>query len=70
MEVAADSPMECLSRLEADFPRLRDWMYDKNGQFSPLVQLFVNGERVYPDEWDRDLQDGDELFLMLAIGGG
>ncbi|RLC93060.1 MAG: hypothetical protein DRI39_03480 [Chloroflexi bacterium] len=70
VEMSADSPLDCLAKLEAQFPRLREWLYDKQGQFLPQVQLFVNGDRAYPEEWSNHLKDGDELFIMLAIGGG
>ena len=70
VKVEGSPPKECLHDLEAKFPDIRTLLYDKDGQYLPQVQLFVNGERVYADEWANPLKDGDEMFILLAIGGG
>lgn len=70
VEVTGYSPVECLHNLEAQFPSIRRWLHDKQGQLRPQVQFFVNGERIYADELTNPLNDGDELFILLAIGGG
>ena len=70
VEVSGDNPIACLHNVEAQFPSIRDWLYDKQGEFLPQVQFYVNGERVYADELTNPLKDGDEVFILLAIGGG
>ncbi|MEE8469882.1 MAG: hypothetical protein V3S51_00970 [Dehalococcoidia bacterium] len=70
VEVAGRSPEECLGNLEALYPDLRRWLYDKHGELRPQIWLFVNGERIGADEMTAPMNDSDELFLMLAVGGG
>jgi len=69
-DVTGYSPIECLDNLVLQFPGLRRWLYDKQGELRPQVWFFVNGERIYADEFTNPLKDGDELFVFLAIGGG
>lgn len=67
VEVTACNALECLNNLTAQFPSLRRWLYDKQGELRPQVHIFINRERASADEL---LKDGDELLIMLAIAGG
>lgn len=69
-EVPCNSPMDCLNKLVAQFPGIRRWIYNEQGELRPQVWFFVNGERIYADYYARPLNDGDELSVFLAIGGG
>ena len=70
LEMPGYSPMECLHNLVVQFPRIRKWLYDKQGELRPQVWFFVNGERINADELNNPLNDSDELFIFLALGGG
>jgi len=70
VEVTGHSAAECLHNLEVQFPNIRQWLYDKQGNLLPQVQFFVNGERVLVDELNSPLEDDDEILILLAIGGG
>jgi molybdopterin converting factor small subunit len=70
VEVPAGSPLECLQKLADQFPEMRFWIYDKNGEVRPQLWLFVNGQRIYAKELNQRLNDGDELHLLLALSGG
>jgi len=70
VEVAGHNALECLHNLEVQCPDIRQWLYDKQGKLLPQVQFYVNGERVYADELANPVKDGDEVFILLAIGGG
>ena len=70
VEVRGANPIECLHDLEAQFPAIRDWLYNKQGELLPQIQFYVNGERIYSDELTNPVKDGDEVFILLAIGGG
>ena len=70
LEVAGYSPIECAHNLVVQFPSLRRWLYDKQGELRPQVWFFANGERISADELTNPLKDGDELFIFLALGGG
>ena len=69
LEVPGYSPMECLNNLVVQFPSIRRWLYDKQGEVRPQVWFFVNGERINADELTNPLNDGDELLIMLAVAG-
>jgi molybdopterin converting factor small subunit len=46
-------------------------LYDEQGQFDPLIQVLLNGERwVTRDQLDTALQDGDDLIFMMMMAGG
>jgi len=71
IEVGGSTPLECLRALEARFPAIKRRLYDKWGDLLPQLQLFINGERVLPGELNNfPLQDGDELLVLVAVGGG
>jgi molybdopterin converting factor small subunit len=70
VEVAGHSATECLHNLEVQFPDIRQWLYDKQGNLLPQVQFYVNGERILVDELANPLEDDDDLLILLAIGGG
>lgn len=52
------------------FPKIKKWLYDKQGELRPQVWFLVNGERIYADELNKQLNDSDELYILLAVGGG
>ena len=70
VKVTRNSPVECLHELEARFPKIKRWLYDKQGNLRPQVWFFVNGQKISADDMTKPLNDGDELFFVLAISGG
>ena len=70
IEVEGRNIPECLGGLEAKLPEMRRWLYDKEGKRRPQIWFFVNGEKLFPDELNRPLKDGDEVSILLAISGG
>ena len=70
LDVTGQSPIECVHNLVLQFPEMKRWLYDKQGELRPQVVFFVNGQGIYADGLTNPLNDGDELFIFLAIGGG
>ena len=70
VEVTAKTPEECLQAVVTQFPDVRKWIYDKNGKMWDRIQFFVNGKRIDRDQLGKPIQDGDELHILLNIGGG
>lgn len=70
VEVKGNTPLECLHALEEQFPATKRLLYDKQGKLRPQFWFFVNGQRIHVDEYAKPLKDGDELLILLAIGGG
>jgi molybdopterin converting factor small subunit len=67
VEVTAANVPECLNNLTAQFPSLRRWLYNKQGEVATHVHIFINGKQASADEL---LNDGDELLILLAVSGG
>ena len=70
VEVTGNSTMDCLQELESRFPKIKRWLYDKHGNLRPQVWFFVNGQKISAGDLTKPLNDGDELFLLLAVSGG
>ncbi len=70
VEVPSNSPLECLHSVIEQFPKIKKWLYDNQGELRPQVWFFVNKERIYADDLNKPLNDGDELLILLAAGGG
>lgn len=70
LDVTGYSPIECVHNLALQFPEMRQWLYDKQGELRPQVQFFVNGQKIDADGLTNPLNDGDEVSIFLAIGGG
>jgi len=70
LQVEGYSLIECTRNLVIQLPELKRWLYDEKGELRPQVWFFVNGERMYNDEFTKSLKDGDELYFLLASGGG
>jgi MoaD family protein len=46
-------------------------LYDEEGMFDPMIQWLINGETwINRDQLGTVLQDGDEVVLMMMMGGG
>jgi len=70
VKVTGGSPLECLHELEAQFPKIKRWLYDKQGNLRPQVWFFVNGQKISAADMNKPLNDGDELFFIVAVSGG
>jgi molybdopterin converting factor small subunit len=69
-EVSGSNPLECLRVMVGRHPTMRQWVYDKDGKLLGVMHFFVNGEKLLVSEHSKSLQDGDELLIFFAIGGG
>jgi len=70
VQVIGHTPLECLHDVESQFPGMKRYIYDKHGDLRPQLQFFVNGQIIFADKLNDPLENGDELFILLAIGGG
>ena len=68
VEVNGSTVGECLDDLIRQFPDTKKWLFDKNGIL--LALILTNGETVYQKDLNRSVADGDELSLVLIVGGG
>jgi len=70
LEVNGDTVGQCLEQLAARFPNLKKKLFEKNGALSRILEIYVNGESIYPDELATAVKDGDELDTVMRISGG
>jgi len=70
VQVTGNTTLQCLEDLESQFPAVRDWIRDGEGELLSYVQFFVNGERMHGDDLCRLLKSGDEIAIIVAMGGG
>jgi MoaD family protein len=72
VEFAGETINDLIGHLIAQYGRkARQALYDRDGKLDPVVQILLNGEKWVPhDQLDTVLQDGDEVMLMLMLGGG
>ena len=62
LDFEATTLRELMGKLVAEYPRIQQHL-DKG------IALAINGE-IYRDNWDIDIQEGSEVFLMPRIQGG
>ncbi len=70
VEVNGSTVGECLNHLVEQFPVLKEMLLTKSGELLSLVGIYVNGEDSYPEELAKLVEDGDELRILVLIGGG
>ena len=69
-EVNGNTAGECLRHLVEQFPIIEKELFDKNGKLAPSIDIYVNKESTYPEELSKPVKDGDELDILIIIGGG
>lgn len=67
VEVNGSTVGQCLSQLIAQFPGLRQWLFEKNGKLNRLVEIYVNMKSSYPEELAKPVRDGDELHIIIKF---
>lgn len=70
VQVTGNTTLQCLEDLESRFPAIGDWIRDEKGELLSYVQFFVNGRRVHGDDFTRSIKSGDEIAVIVALGGG
>ena len=70
VEVNGDTVGQCLEQLAARLPRLKKKLFEKDGTLNRILEVYVNGESIYPEELATKVKDGDELDTALRISGG
>jgi molybdopterin converting factor small subunit len=61
---------ECLKDLEKRYPDLVKLILAKDGGLLNSIDIFVNGESVYPRALSKPVKDGDKLKVIMIIQGG
>lgn len=61
---------ECLQNLVADYPGMREALFEPPGQLHKTVEIYINLKSAFPDELQKPVADGDELHLIVMLAGG
>jgi len=67
-EVRGATVRECLDNLAAKFPRLKGYIYDKNG--NPMLIILLNGQAVTGNKLDTKVSGSDEISVFIPVDGG
>ncbi len=70
VEVNGSTVGECLNHLVKQFPGMKKQLFSKNGNLFENIIISVNGESAYPKQLAKPVKEGDELNILLIVGGG
>ena len=70
VEVNGATVGDCLNELVARFPASREEIFDAEGKLSPFTDIHLGGRSIRREGLARPVQNGDELAILLIIGGG
>ena len=70
VEVNGSTVGECLNHLVKQFPGSKGQLFSKDGNLFENIIISVNGESAYPEQLAKPVKDGDELNIVIIIGGG
>ncbi len=70
VEVNGSTVGGCLSHLIKQFPGTKKWLFSKHGNLFENIIISVNGESAYPEQLVKPVKEGDELNILVVIGGG
>jgi molybdopterin converting factor small subunit len=70
VEVTGETVGDCLSYLIKKFPSTKNQLFGRSGDLFEHILISINGESAYPDQLLKTVKDGDELDIMVIIGGG
>jgi molybdopterin converting factor small subunit len=70
VSVSGSTVGECIKALAAKYPRLKPGLFTRQGKLPKGMNVFINGENVYPEPLSRPVRDGDTLHLSYLVLGG
>ena len=70
VELTGSTVGECLNHLVKQFPGMKKQIFGKNGNLFENIIISVNGESAYPEQLAKPVKEGDELNILLIVGGG
>ena len=69
-EVSGHTVGECLESLDRQFPKIKDYLFDRQGRLLRIFGIYLDSEGIYPVELDTPVRDGDEIVILNFIMGG
>ena len=63
--------LACIDGLDAEYPGLKERIFDETGELRRFVNVYVNGEDVrFQQGVKTELKAGDEVSIVPAVAGG
>jgi len=69
-EVTGRTVGECLDSLEAQFPGIKDHLFDRQGKLLRIFGIYLDADGLRPIELDTTVRDGDEIVILNFLMGG
>jgi len=70
IDVSGSTVGECLEEVVKLYPVLKKRLFTTGGKIAKGLNIYINGEGVYPDVLARPVKDGDKIHLAYLIFGG
>jgi molybdopterin converting factor small subunit len=70
MELDVKDTGEALNEIIKRIPGAEKKLFQKPGQLKGYVEIYVNGQTVYPNELTASLKDGDSVSVLIFLAGG
>ncbi|MBU1341061.1 MAG: MoaD/ThiS family protein [Proteobacteria bacterium] len=61
---------EALHNFVAQYPGMKNELFDKKGALRHYIEIYLNKESAYPGELEKQLKDGDEIQIITFLAGG
>ncbi|CNI63991.1 MULTISPECIES: MoaD/ThiS family protein [Yersinia] len=61
---------ELVAHLIAQYPALKEVIYDKELKFKKGYLVSLNGQKINPDEYHELIKNNDRIDIFTAIAGG
>ena len=68
--IKGDTVESARQNLVEQFPDMKPELFDKGGNLTKKVEIYLNMESAYPDELTKPVKDGDDIHLTLLLAGG
>ena len=70
VEVNGSTVGKCLNHLFKQFPGMKKQLFSRGDNLFEYIIISVNGESAYPEQLAKPVKEGDELNILLIVGGG
>jgi molybdopterin converting factor small subunit len=70
VNVSGSTVGECFKDLAAKYPQLKSKLFTRRGSLPKGINIFINGENVYPEPLTRPVHEGDVVHIFSPVLGG
>ena len=70
VEASGETIMEIIEDIDRKYPGFKAEIIDEVGKFYGFLEIFLNGEALFPDDTGKRVKEGDEIAIFIMAGGG